>query len=82
MPGHARAVAYFGEGNQLAYYLDKERFLDSVVTRGFLMKRLIEDLLLQVLAEQLIGLMHYLMKWLNTMPWQTCDLVGLLARFG
>jgi hypothetical protein len=62
MPGHARAVAYFGEGNQLPYYLDKARFLGSVVTRGFLMKRLIEDLLLQVLAEQMIGLMHYLME--------------------
>ncbi|RON33676.1 hypothetical protein BK664_24565 [Pseudomonas brassicacearum] len=63
MPGHARAVEW--RGIQLAYYLDKERFLGSVVSRGFLMKRLIENLLLQVLAEPVLGLMHHLMGWLS-----------------
>ncbi len=34
------------------------------------MKRLFEDLLFQLLADQLVEQAQHLIKWLNTAPWQ------------
>ena len=34
------------------------------------MKRIIEELLFQMLTTKLMGLIHLLIEWLNTAPWQ------------
>lgn len=34
------------------------------------MKRIIEDLLFQILIDQLMTQICHLIDWLNTMPWQ------------
>lgn len=34
------------------------------------MKRIVEDLLFQMLVDQVMSQLHHLIEWLNTIPWQ------------
>ena len=34
------------------------------------MKRIVEDLLFQMLIDQMMSRIYYLIDWLNAMPWQ------------
>jgi hypothetical protein len=74
MPGHARAVDKF-------YSVKKALFVGVFESRDvniwastkpeiYKMKRVVEDLLFQVLIDQVMTQIYHLIEWLNTAPWQ------------
>jgi len=68
LPGHARAVER-EEGIFEATYHGREKPLPHFVETAR-MKRLLADLLLQILAGQVLEQLLKLTEWLNTAPWK------------